>query len=101
MNTFEIAVPSEIAFHEAPHGVTITRSSNNYIEFAAGGRNWPIYVISAISSVSLGVLSTYLYDTIKPAIYREPKTIRIEAEEVGFERGEIQRVLRHTITIKE
>lgn len=100
MNTFEIAIPQEIAFRDPPPGVSIVRSENNYIEFHVTGRNWPVYIVSAVSSVGLGMLSNYLYDTIKHTTLQEPKTIRIENEEVRFKRGEIQRVLHHTIAIE-
>jgi hypothetical protein len=101
MNTVEIAIPIEIAFADAPDGVSIVRSENNYIEFAETGRNWPVYVITAVSTLSLGVLSNYLYDTMKSHMHEKPKTIMIEHEDVRFERGEIERVLRDKITITE
>jgi hypothetical protein len=101
MNTIEIAIPDEIAFPDLPQGISITRSANNYFEFAATGRNWPIYIVSGVTSIGLGVLSNYLYDTIKHGTEHEPKTIRIQNEDVRFEHGEIQRVLRQQITIEK
>lgn len=98
---FEIAIPVEIDFADVPQGVSIVRSKNNYIEFDAAGRDWPIYVISVVATVSLNVLSNYLYDAIKHATPTKPKTILIQHEDVRFEHGEIQRVLRDKITIKE
>ena len=98
---FEIAVPVEIEFAGVPQGVSIARSKNNYIEFAAGGRNWPIYVLQVVAGVGVGVLSNYLYDTIKNAMPQPPKTIMIEHEDVRFEHGEMQRMLRDKITIEK
>src|SRR6266568_4533671 len=54
---FEIAIPREIAFADVPEGVSFVRDKNNYIEFGAGGRNWPIYIVHAVTSVSLSVLA--------------------------------------------
>jgi|SRR5437667_11441966 len=80
----EIAIPLEIEFADMPEGVSIVRSKNNYIEFAAGGRNWPIYIVSVVATVSLNMLSNYIYDAIKHATPEKPKTILIQHEDVRF-----------------
>jgi hypothetical protein len=101
MQVFEIATPPESRFSDPPEGVSVVRSESNYIEFAEAGRNWPIYTFRVLSTVGLGVLSNYIYDTIKHAGHEEPKTIIIDNVDVRFDRGEIHEVIRQKTTIKQ
>jgi hypothetical protein len=101
VSTIEIAIPVEIALDNLPTGISIVRNAANYVEFAETGRNWPTYVISGASSIALGVLSNYIYDAVKESSYPNPKAILIEHEDVRFDRGEIERVIRRKIMIQE
>jgi hypothetical protein len=101
MRPIQIAIPIELDLSALPNGIEVTRSSLNLIEFSASGRNWPIYVITAATTVSLNLFSQFLYEAIVRDTSPPPKSIKIEEEEIIFDKGEIERSLKRTISVQQ
>ena len=101
MKSIQIGIPVEIPIDFLPPGISMLRHKHDIIMLSDEQPNWPLYVVSAASSLAISVLANYLYDTIKHTAHKEPKAIMIEEEKVDFQRGEIESVLRRRITIQE